>query len=530
MKKLYFYIPALFFALTLFANLPFPLLWNDEAECAMHSKSVLEYGYPKVHNGKNVLYPIRHTNKTLAIHKETDAYTGIGWAMFYYGTIGVQLASLTDDIYQKTLLLRIPFAFLGFLGLILYYITFRKLVYTEKQSFILSILFFTILTLHIDFALHLREMRYYSLVIFLTACSAYLLVYRLDFIYKISWLYVAAQTVVLWLVYNTFPPVFVVLIMFYFVVELLYWYNYKTTKQLLGYSLPLVLSTLFLIPVLIFFDTFHFSNQTAQFYNFNLKVYLIHFRDTLLYFVRFGVLEWIILLMGILAIFYKRKKIIIRQTEWTLLALVLFAVLYFLVINTIPHFVFTRYYLVLIVTQVLILSFQLIILYKHLKTQWFYVVVVIIFGGIIFKNFSKIEGRIYEMTHQYKGPLDFQIPYFLKKYNTTNDLIIATNYEECSYMYYLDAKVIMGFTLNNLENDLKEKPNSIVFRHDWAWNYEKEVFNSFFERNAYSKITFPVYDSPYNSIPEFNLPANNHLFKTKKPLNSEEKAHIYILK
>ena len=55
------------------------------------------------------------------------------------------------------------------------------------------------------------------------------------------------------------------------------------------------------------------------------------------------------------------------------------------------------------------------------------------------------------------------------------------------------------------------------------------LFNPFFERNAYSKISFPVYDSPYNSIPEFNLAVNNHLFKTKKPLNSEEKVQIYMI-
>ena len=81
----------------------------------------MEFGYLKVHDGKNTLYMIRLPGKyeNIAVNIATDAYVGIPWAMIYFGLIGESLDNLTDDIYLKLGLLRFPFALIGLIGLML---------------------------------------------------------------------------------------------------------------------------------------------------------------------------------------------------------------------------------------------------------------------------------------------------------------------------------------------------------------------------------------------------------------------------
>ena len=39
--------------------------------------------------------------------------------------------------------------------------------------------------------------------------------------------------------------------------------------------------------------------------------------------------------------------------------------------------------------------------------------------------------------------LDYTIPFIKEKYPTSDTLVIAANYEETSYMYYLKSKVVV---------------------------------------------------------------------------------------
>ena len=155
---------------------------------------------------------------------------------------------------------------------------------------------------------------------------------------------------------------------------------------------------------------------------------------------------------------------------------------------------------------------------------------IIIISSFTYKNYESIKGRAYELTHQYKGPLDYEIPYILERYNNPENLVVATNYEECSYMYYLNSKVTMGFVLNNLEEDIMVKPDIIVYRNDWGWVYEKDVFDPLFEMGRYDRVNFLNYDYPYNNIPELNVKDGSHLFKTRLAVEGEEKAHLFELK
>ena len=104
--------------INVFAHLGHPLLWNDEAETAVFGQRVLTYGYPKIQHRGNILYPINLPPET-ARKEGSDAYIGIPWAHFYVAALGELLARHASDLYERTALLRLPFAAAGVAGVLL---------------------------------------------------------------------------------------------------------------------------------------------------------------------------------------------------------------------------------------------------------------------------------------------------------------------------------------------------------------------------------------------------------------------------
>ena len=122
MKKIFPFLSAILFPLLLFSlfkNISYPLLWNDESMTAVGAEVVLEYGYPKVHGKKNVFYDLLNTNPTVGINEKDDAFAGSSsWGQYYYSIIGHKLAQKTDDLYTKTGILRSTYAVSGLLGML----------------------------------------------------------------------------------------------------------------------------------------------------------------------------------------------------------------------------------------------------------------------------------------------------------------------------------------------------------------------------------------------------------------------------
>ena len=103
--------------LSVFRHISHPLLWNDEGMTAMHAKRVLQFGFPKASDGRNVVADLAHPDAALAIDERTGAFIGgAGWGQYYIGAPAVKLAELVPDLYAKTAILRSWFAFLGWVG------------------------------------------------------------------------------------------------------------------------------------------------------------------------------------------------------------------------------------------------------------------------------------------------------------------------------------------------------------------------------------------------------------------------------
>ena len=102
-------------AFALLRHLSHPLFRQDEAETAVFAERVLDYGYPKIHGPKNLIDPLWDRDGVRA-YDDGDVYKGSPWAPYYVGALGAAWARDSDDLYSKTLRLRLPFAVLGAAG------------------------------------------------------------------------------------------------------------------------------------------------------------------------------------------------------------------------------------------------------------------------------------------------------------------------------------------------------------------------------------------------------------------------------
>lgn len=537
------------FAFSLFKNIAYPLLWNDEASTAMFGRRVLEYGYPKVHDDKNSLYLLSDPNYDIGIRKNGDVYVAEGWTQYYLAAFGNYLANKTTDLYTKTALLRIPFALAGFLAIIIFGLTislfFRE---NRKKAFIAFFLFELV---SISLILHLKEVRYYSLILLFSAIllNVYL---RYTILKTLSYkYYVWLVSFFIVLLFHTHYPIAAIFIITFGLHNIYLAYT-KCEKKLLAFAhnffkltLPLFISLIFIIPSLIYFKTFAVVNSISAQSAFSIGSYFHNIFWTFSFFEKFEFLYLAIFLKIFLItfIFSNRKNTTIQENKTILKTSNFLSLLFCIYILVIARtvFVFERYVIVLQPVLVCIILLDIFLCWRMFnqifiseptnqkKTSLIFVAIILIAIGLnLLPQVESIKGHLYELNHQYKGPLDYAIPYIQEKFKDPSKIIIATNYEENSYMYYLYSKTIVGYVGNNLIEDIKLEPDVIIFRK--YFNFDQgylDIFNSFLEKNKYQAVSFPVFDYPFNNIPELNF-LTVHLYKTKFATNNNEKLYLYL--
>ncbi len=545
----------LVFCFSLYKNISYPLLWNDESESTMMATRVLTYGYPKVNDGKNRIFASDIPNSDIGYNKKLDACTYITWGNYYFATIGVTLAKFANDIYSKTALIRIPYATMGLLGLIIFIIALHPFFLDKNLFKWFVILFLFIELFSISLVLHMRDARSYPLVIFICACFFYVYVRRF-FFKKINYYkYALLIFIILTIAFHTNFIAFVILTLVYcahqFFTMVVEWIKIKkwddrisTIKLYLKDAIPVIVAGLLAIPFILFFELLKTSQAVSEYHHYSFDIYTGNFKTIFHFFSKleflYTVLVIKIILIGI--IYFAKKNTVSSKRSFNSqllpisIFLLFFIVIYILMIARIPYYIFARYIIVLQVAVSLMMMIDLFAIVEYanhfIKKQntkkilySLFTVVMLVFCYNSRNKMEYIKGHIYELTHQYKGSLDYIIPFIKDNFKHTDSLTIATNYEEYSYMYYLNSKVIIGYCNNNLEDDVKHIPDIIMYRK--TWGTDPKVFNDFMQKTRYQKVAFPVADYPVNNIPELDF-AIKHQFKTKFAANENEKAEILV--
>ena len=129
----------------------------------------------------------------------------------------------------------------------------------------------------------------------------------------------------------------------------------------------------------------------------------------------------------------------------------------------------------------------------------------------------ELRGRWEELREPYRGPLDHVIPYLAEHYPSPADLVIATNYEDYAYMFYLGATTVLGYYAPERERDLAFVPDVIIPR---PWPVNLRALEHLANQQDYVMHAFPVANARVNNLPE--LSARNqsglvHRFRSPVP-------------
>lgn len=248
------------FAVSLFRHISYPLLWNDESFTAMFGQRVVEYGYPKVHGERNLVYGLRQ-DQAMGVDPATDAYLGSPWGQYYFAAIGVALAESADDPYAATARLRLPFALAGASGIAILLAALLPSVQGRRARYELAIGYLALVLCSTSLVLHLREVRYYSLAILLSASIVYVFAHRQVYQDWGAVRYAAALVALLVLLCNTFYAlfgVFIAVLGLHAVVRALRSpRSFQARKyRLLWDTLPLGLALLASLPTVAFLNLF----------------------------------------------------------------------------------------------------------------------------------------------------------------------------------------------------------------------------------------------------------------------------------
>lgn len=541
-RILIFVLLLIVFLFSVFKNISYPLLWHDETETAMFGQRVLQFGYPKVHDGKNTLYFVDLPDKTLAIKRGSDAYVGTQWSHFYVAAVGVAAASRVDDIYVKTAMIRIPFAIIGCIGLAFLIGIIRRLFSKTSDWLSVSILFIAFEVMSVSLQLHMREVRYYSILLFLLSFFAWICI-RYSIFNALSYRkYVVLLLVTSLLMLLTFFPAVLVLIIMLIWNSLLKFLpkvvrfqddQIEITKPTrddcvaLGYGLlPSVFITIVTIPIASFFEYFKISYALSQVTQFSSIMYV----DNLMLIIRFLVTYELLLLVifsRLLSLYVIRTTTIVTRASRFLIILLL---VYVCVIARFPY-IFQRYIIVIQPLLALVLAMDIVSIGARLtnaKKVIAAAVLILVFVPFAPLKLNLLMNHYYEIVNQYKGPLDYIIPYLKDTFRNTSNLTVATNYDEGAYMYYLGSKVVGGYVQNNLENDIRSKPDIIIRRK--GWDDKADLLSNFERKGKFKTVAFDVYDYNFNNIPE--LPGYwtmTHLFRTKLVDDTTRKSQVEIL-
>jgi len=531
------------FLFSLFKNIQYPLIWADETETAMYAKRILQYGYPKLNDGKNNIWQTYLPDANIGINKKMDSCEALVWGQYYFAAIGEFFAEKTNDIYVKTAFLRIPFGVAGLIGLVIMAFSISG-VFRKKtvQELIFFAAFFFLAICSVSLTLHLREVRHPSLEVFLAACIFYTY-FNHRYYNKIKPVpYSIALTLLLFFLYHVFAVacfIFLAAIGLYEFIKLL---KKRDPGDFFRRMIPLFAAFALIMPFFVLCHTMALGEAYRSF----LRINDIPFwnRHVIGFFDIFKRYEFIYPVLAAKAIFlcffayFSMRRVgawaSIKQKMQISNFLSLFIITDVFMITFFPHpTIFERYYILIypaMMMMLLIDIFGTLELFSQVfhasKRRWingFYAVMLLLAFSINgHDGIDRLKNHAYELFHQYRGPMDFIMPFIKEQYKNPEDLVIATNYEELDYVYYLGSKVIVGFAGNTLDEDLKLRPDIIVIRKRFSF-VDPAVFNRFLARDKYESFFFPVVDYFVNNIPDTAF----HLYRT--PLCNDENKCLSML-
>ncbi|MBU0580432.1 MAG: glycosyltransferase family 39 protein [Candidatus Margulisbacteria bacterium] len=516
-KNRFLFIIGLLGFILIFTNLGNRYITGDEALTTTISKNIIDYGYPAARYDESGPLIIAKSGAYTEINGK-DYYTWNSWLEYYLPVIPLKLFGLNEFA------LRLFFAVFGFLSIFLFYLLSKKITHNIRIVQISTLL----LTLSVPFILHVRQIRWYSLVIF---GSIWLLWSYLTFLdkRKAGSLHLILSTVFLF--YSNF--FILVAVVFCLAIHFFFLKHYKTNwKRLI---LPTIISFCLTFPWIVFTGQISSKGEYVgfSFTKFILNLVIINYYIFIFIFPLF---------LGLLFFFFKKKSLLkeFRNKNYLLILIFIIGYVFFLSLKMdgLPGI---RYLLILIPPLSLVSGF---IIYKIKEKNKFiaYALIILLIGTnflhlfpfFFLKGFTNninsdlitdyekehfIDNSLkvryfffdylYEISHDYDSSDELIINY-LQKYGSPEDTFIASDFPQPILLYTnmkmvdfnsskVDWIVVRGFKvredktqrfIDDLKQniDLSRYKTIIIDSLEERWAEAPDPANHRFETNKNGKI------------------------------------------
>ena len=536
------------FAVLLGKHLAYPVLWQDEAETAMFATRVIEVGYPKVHGARNVLYEFG-SNIAVGVKESADAYIGTTWGHFFYAVPGVLWAQAATDIYEKTLRVRLPFAFAGALGIAVWVLALLPIFRDRpRRACAFAGLFFLCAAVSVSLLLHLREARYYPLLILVVGAIAWVHLRVRVFGAKRGVGWGASLALLLTATFHIFFAAW------FFLTALLGCDALAASwrargdlearrREWIGF-VPLFVSALLVAPALVFFETFAIAASFREHFGFTLGGYLGNLGYFARHFWHYELLAPAIFcrtaVVGV-AFAAQRRGVELgdetaRRTATQLAAFIAG----YVALSCANPLVYERYFVVLspaVIGLFLIDSSTLLDAVRRLAPGrarlaggGAVAAIALLLVATSGPRVEAVRGRLLEISTPVRGPLDFVIARILEEVPEPAELVIATNYANHPLMFYLGSHVIVGTNLNNIVTERSLVPDVVVPRRRWPRG--RSELRAFLARGDYRSEQLPVRDLHFNQTPALTRSSSIpdvHRFETAVPTDRAPALEIFWL-
>jgi 4-amino-4-deoxy-L-arabinose transferase-like glycosyltransferase len=467
-------------AVLLLANLGNQNLWQDEAQTALISKTILTDGVPRGYDGKNYF-----SQEGGAEYGKNYIWRWHMWLPFYV------LAGFYEVFGVSTFVSRLPFVLFGLGTVVLLYYYARAVWPGTRIPAIAALL----LAISVPFLLLCRQCRYYSMAMFFTLLSLHAYVLLLEGRKRDSVLLFAATTLLFHsqhiYVAIFFPAVFLHAVIFH-------------RDRLKTLSKVAALVILVNIPWLIWLSGMKYASPYQQMGL--LRVLTAFIWD---YIKDLSIYVFPIWLFAVLAVRYivtrvktGRFPMPSRQVWERLLLPVFFIVLNIIAVSLKTPFPFLRYVAPSVVLLILLAA---VVIDAAWQVHFMFAVVVVIAMVVT----SQMTDYLYEITHDYKGP-EKGIAKYLNEHGSPDD-IVAITYGDMGLKFYTKMRIVGGLTGEDLEP--AKKARWVIIRKYVISDRDEEVGKYLKENLGAIKVRRIVIDYPDIQFENRENP-NQHLFRT----------------
>ena len=478
LQKYDIYVVAFVAAILLLANLGNQYLWQDEAQTALISKTILERGLPYGTDGKNFF-----SQELGAEYGENYIWKWHTWFPFYIQAFFFWLFGTSNFVA------RLPFALFG-VGSVIYTFLLAKKLFKEDKIALISVV---LLLTNVGFLVLSRQARLYSPSMMLTTASLYYFIKLKDDDVSLSLsktrlisLYFVLCTTLLFHTHYFYYATFFISIGLYLVLV--------ERCKIKRFVLPTIISGLINLPWMIWFRDLKYQEQ----YHFNFNKYILFnfFKSYSYSIYRHFLSEWAIFILIFIFILitafnfshFKNKLFKNYQALFLLLLYSGVSIVFLCFFTPLDNF---RYLGALYSSIIIIIAFLFFFVYNYNK----YLSIILLSGFILMNSFGRY---IYEITHDYDGPLE-GITNYLNEHAQPDDVVLIT-YGDIPVKWYTNLRTYGGLTGEDLTP--AKDADWVIYRKYTACEKDSLV-KAFIDENIrfekYKKIQLPFPDYEYEN-------------------------------